>query len=127
MTIISTRLHGIMDYVVGILLVVAPWLFNFAAGGAETWIPVILGVGTILYSLMTSYEYGAADIISMKGHLWIDGIAGLFLTVSPWLFDFADMVDLPHLILGLLEIGAALMTDTQTPPTPQRQKAVKQH
>lgn len=111
MKIISSRTHGILDYTIGVLLIAAPWLLDFAAGGAETLIPVILGIGTILYSLMTNYEYGAAKIISMKGHLWIDGIAGLFLALSPWLFDFADLVYLPHLIVGLLEIGAALMTD----------------
>lgn len=118
MTIISTRTHGIMDYLMGVLLIIAPWIFNFAAGGAETWIPVILGIGTILYSLMTNYEYGAANIISMKGHLWLDGIAGLFLAISPWLFDFADLVYLPHLILGLLEVGAALMTDSTSVRSP---------
>lgn len=116
MKIISSRTHGIMDYTMGALLIIAPWLFGFSAGGAETWIPVILGLGTILYSLMTKYEYGAAKIISMKGHLWLDGIAGIFLALSPWLFDFADVVYLPHLILGLLEIGAALMTDPITSP-----------
>lgn len=111
MKIISTRVHGIMDYSMGLLLIAAPWIFNFASGGAETWIPVILGIGAIIYSLMTNYEYGAANIISMKSHLWIDGIAGLFLALSPWLFGFAAVVYLPHLILGLLEMGAALMTD----------------
>lgn len=123
MTIISTRVHGIMDYLMGVILIIAPWVFNFAAGGAETWIPVILGVGTILYSLMTNYEYGAANIISMRTHLWLDGIAGLFLAISPWLFNFADIVYLPHLILGVLEIGAVLMTDS-TPATSPTHRTV---
>jgi hypothetical protein len=48
----------------------------------------------------------------MQGHLALDLIAGIFLAVSPWLFGFSDYVYLPHLILGLLEIGAALFTQT---------------
>lgn len=111
MKVISTRVHGMMDYALGLLLIIAPWLLGFAEGGAETWIPVILGVGIILYSLMTDYEMGAVKTISMKGHLWLDGIGGLFLALSPWLFGFDEIVYLPHLILGLIEIGTALMTD----------------
>lgn len=112
MRVISTRAHGIIDYIVGILLIAAPWLFDFARGGAETWIPVILGAGTILYSLLTDYELGAARKIPMKTHLWLDVVAGAFLAVSPWLFGFADYVYLPHLIVGIAEIGVALMTQT---------------
>lgn len=111
MKMLSTRVHGIMDYLVGILLIISPWLFQFADGGAAMWVPVILGIGTILYSLMTNYEYGVAAVISMPTHLWIDGTAGLFLAVSPWLIGFVDVAALPHLIIGLLEMGAALMTN----------------
>lgn len=114
MHLISTRTHGILDYIIGLVLILAPWLLQFPAAGAQTWIPVILGIGIILYSLLTNYELGAARAISMPAHLWMDGIGGLFLGISPWLFGFAEMVYLPHLIIGILEVGAAAMTD----PTP---------
>ena len=99
-----------MDYLMGALLIIAPWLFGFARGGAETWVPVILGVGALLYSLMTAYELGVADVISMPTHLALDGASGALLAVSPWLFGFAEWVWVPHLVLGLIEIGAALTT-----------------
>jgi hypothetical protein len=50
----------------------------------------------------------------MKAHLALDVLSGIVLAASPWLFDFADRVYLPHLILGLIEIGAGLMTRTST-------------
>lgn len=112
MRFIPTRIHGIIDYIVGILLIAAPWLFDFARGGAETWIPVILGIGTIIYSLVTDYEVSATRKMAMTTHLWLDVIAGAFLAVSPWLFGFADYVYLPHLIVGIAEIGVSLMTQT---------------
>jgi hypothetical protein len=37
-------------------------------------------------------------------------MSGILLAASPWIFGFADTVYLPHLILGIAEIGAALMT-----------------
>jgi energy-converting hydrogenase Eha subunit G len=105
-----------MDYLMGVLLVAAPWLFGFARGGAETWVPVVLGVSTILYSLFTDYELSVSRSISMRTHLSIDMISGVFLALSPWIFGFNEFVYIPHLVLGILECGAALMTET-TPRT----------
>lgn len=110
MRFINTRMHGIMDYLMGIVLIIAPWLFGFANGGAAQWVPIVLGLGALVYSMITDYELGLLKIISMKVHLWIDLVAGIFLAASPWIFGFAQEVYLPHLILGILEIGASLMT-----------------
>ncbi len=112
MRFIPTRIHGMLDYGMGLLLIVSPWLFGFADGGAAQWVPIILGLGAILYSLFTDYELGLVRSIPMTGHLGLDAASGLLLAVSPWLFQFADTVYWPHLILGLLEIGAAVMTHT---------------
>ncbi|THU32981.1 hypothetical protein FAM09_26415 [Niastella caeni] len=110
MKLISTRVHGYLDYIMGVLLIAAPWIFDFARNGAETWVPVILGISTILYSLLTDYELGVTRMISMRTHLMLDLVSGLLLAVSPWLFGFAEYIWQPHLILGLLEVGAVLMT-----------------
>jgi hypothetical protein len=113
MRFIPTKVHGLLDYLVGALLAVSPWLLNFNRGGAETWVPVLLGIGAILYSLFTNYEWGVARRISMPTHLTLDLLSGIFLAASPWIFGFADYVYLPHLILGIFEIGASLMTKRQ--------------
>ncbi len=110
MRFIETKTHGYLDYLMGVLLIAAPWLFDFAAGGAETWIPVVLGAAMILLALITDYELGAARKVAMRTHLTIDLISGALLAVSPWLFGFADDVWAPHLIFGILEMGAALTT-----------------
>lgn len=111
MRFINTRIHGMIDYMMGILLIISPWLFDFANGGAAQWVPIILGLGALLYSIMTDYELGLIKVISVKAHLMIDLVAGIFLAASPWIFGFADEVYLPHLILGIAEIGASLMTE----------------
>lgn len=102
-----------MDYAMAILLIISPWLFGFYQGGAESWVPIILGAGVIVYSLITDYELSATKNISMKTHLTLDLMGGVLLAVSPWLFGFAEIVYLPHLIFGIAEIGAALMTETE--------------
>jgi hypothetical protein len=112
MRVISTKVHGVMDYLMGVLLIAAPWLLNFNRDGAETWIPVILGVGVIVYSLMTDYELSISKTLSMKTHLTLDIASGIFLAASPWIFGFNDYVYLPHLILGIVEVGVGAMTET---------------
>ncbi|MDZ5695834.1 SPW repeat domain-containing protein [Chelativorans sp. M5D2P16] len=110
MRFISTRTHGIADYLIGILLIIAPWLLGFANGGAAQWVPIILGLGLIAYSLLTDYELGVSAMIPMPIHLGLDIAGGAILAVSPWLFGFADTVFWPHLIVGLVEIAAGLTT-----------------
>jgi hypothetical protein len=111
--VIPTRIHGVLDYIVGLLLIAAPWLFGFAGEGAAAWIPIILGVGLIVNALITDFELGVVSIVPMPVHLMIDVVAGVFLAVSPWLFGFADVVWVPHVVVGLFAIAAGLMTETR--------------
>jgi hypothetical protein len=127
MRFIPTKIHGILDYLVAIVLMSAPWLFNFDRGEAETWIPVLLGVATIVYSMLTDYEWGMSRAISMKSHLVIDLVSGIFLAASPWIFGFYDYVYLPHLILGIIEIGAALTRQKQTMYEKGQRKLIHSH
>lgn len=106
---ISTKVHGYLDYMMGLLLIVAPFIFRFPEGAA-TYLPIVLGAGTFVYSLMTDYELGLLKVIPMKGHLGIDLMAGLLLIAAPWLFGFADIMFWPFVILGLVEVGASLLT-----------------
>ena len=112
MRFIPTNIHGIIDYIVGIALIAAPWLFGFAFGGAETWVPVIIGAAIIIYSLFTDYEWGVFRKLKMETHLGLDIGFGLVLAVSPWLFGFAGIVWVNHLLVGLLFIGAGILTKT---------------
>lgn len=110
MRFLPTRVHGVIDYLVGALLIAVPWLFGFARGEAETWIFVAMGVAAFIYSIFTNYELGAVKKIPMPVHLTLDALSGILLAASPWLFGFADQVYIPHLIFGLFEIGASLIT-----------------
>jgi hypothetical protein len=116
---IPTSVHGVLDYLVGIALIVAPWLFSFAyVGGIAVYLPIILGAGLILYSLLTKYELGIPGIkfIPMPIHLIIDFIAAALLAVSPFVFSFSNKplnVWLPHLVVGVVVILVVLVSQTQ--------------
>jgi hypothetical protein len=123
MRFLPTKVHGYLDYIMGALLIASPWLFDFERSGAETWVPIVVGAGVIIYSLMTDYELGATKAIPMRTHLTLDLAGGIFLAASPWIFGFDDYVYMPHLVLGILEIGASLMTKTQPQYGPHHSKA----
>lgn len=111
---INTRTHGIIDYATGALLLVAPYLFGFATGGIEQWLPQVIGAMIILMSLFTDYELSMTRAIPLRVHLGMDMATGALLAVSPWLFGFADVIWWPHLLVGLMEIVVVLMTRRTT-------------
>lgn len=113
MQVIDTRLHAVLDYAVGALLIIAPYLFGLANGGIEQWLPQVLGAATIIMSLMTAYEFSFAKIIPLRVHLGVDVASGALLAVSPWLFGFAGIIWWPHLLVGLIEIVVVVLTKRQ--------------
>jgi hypothetical protein len=100
MKFIPTYVHGFIDYVIGIFLIIMPWLFEFPTDENETLIPAFVGIGIIAYSFATNYEYGGLKVISMNSHRRLDYLAGFVLALSPWLFGFHKLVYLPHVMIG---------------------------
>ena len=114
MKIINSKFHGVLDYVVSLVLIISPWILGFANRKAEMWVPVILGICSIIYSLFTKYELGVFKILPFKTHLAFDALSGILLATSPWIFGFAEDIYIPHLIFGILEIVVVAITKTQT-------------
>jgi hypothetical protein len=116
MRVIPTRMHGMMDYVIGIVLVASPWIFGFAKESSTAkWTFIVVGAVILLTSMMTNYELGMMHVIPMHMHLGADALAGIVLALSPWIFGYANDAGsnawLPALIIGLLELGTAGMSD----------------
>ena len=112
MRFLSTRVHGMIDYPTGLLLILAPYIFGFADGATAQYVPQFAGVVVLLQSLVTRYELSVAKLVPMPLHLVMDVAAGALVAASPFLFGFADRVLWPHVVLGLAEIGIALVTRT---------------
>jgi len=115
---VPTWLHGYFDYIGGIVLIAAPFLFGFfSMCGVAVILPIVLGIGLILYSLLTDYERGipALKFIPMPVHLILDFIASALLAASPFLFGFSNQapnVWLPHVVAGVGVIILVLVSQT---------------
>src|ERR1700750_885629 len=113
MRFIRTKFHAPLDYIVGVALIAAPWIFHFSDNTAATVVPIVLGIGLIAYSLITNYELGLWKLAPMAVHNVIDIAAGAFLAPPPWLFGFAAEsanVWVPHVVVGLAAIFLGLTT-----------------
>ena len=113
---ISTRMHGVLDYVLGAVLLLAPNLFGFAdADGPAVWVPRLIGALAIMQALVTRFELGLVKLMPMKFHLFNDFAAGAFLAASPWLLNFYDSANqrlwVPNLIAGIGILIVTAMTE----------------
>jgi len=119
---VPTGVHAYFDYIGGIALLAAPFVFGFySIGGPAVIIPMVLGIGLILYSLLTNYELGIPGLkfIPMPYHLAFDFIASAFIAISPFLFGFINKAPnawLPHIIAGVVVILLVLVSQTRYQP-----------
>ncbi len=120
MKIIPRFFHGVLDYLVGLFLIVSPNLLGFAdTGGATVWVPRIIGLMMLLQAFMTDYELGAVKVIPFGTHLMADYVVGALLIASPWLFGFSDSsrtATLTAVLVGGLVLGSNLMTQPRGRP-----------
>ncbi len=110
MKLISTRVHGMLDYgTVGMLLLL-PRVLRWR----RTVRQLVTGaaLGTLAYSAVTRYEWGLIKVLPMKAHLALDGVNGLLFSLAPILLQEEDLDVAGGLVgIGLFEISAALLTD----------------
>lgn len=111
MKLISIKLHSILDYIFGIILLLSPWIFMFNKDLYNAGAPVVIGAFVIGYSLFTNYNYSLAKIIPFRFNLFLDVCCGVVLAASPWIFNFEDIVYIPHLFLGGVQILLAANTN----------------
>ena len=104
MKFINSKTHSILDYLAAVLLIASPYLFGFNDGSIAHYMPVALGIATIILSLLTNYEGGISKVISFRLHLILDVCQALLLGLSPWLFGFADRVYQPHVLMAVAEL-----------------------
>jgi hypothetical protein len=114
MKIIPSKIHTYIGLVVGVVLIAAPWIFGFDDESTPKWTAVVIGLFLLVNELVTTSPSSPVKVVPMKAHIAIEVVTGIVLAVSPWLFGFADLDSkawVPHLVVGILVVGYALITD----------------
>ena len=109
---ISTKTHGIIDYVAGSMLTVLPEILK--TGPLARMLFRSAGVGAGVYSMTTDYEMGVVKALPMQAHLALDAASGVtMLGAAALLDDETTSTRLAMAGVGLFEIFAALTTETE--------------
>lgn len=109
MKFINSKLHGILDYLVGFTLA-CPYIFEYYPNNNQSLVLLSIGGLIVFYSLFTDYEFGLIRQIPLKVHLWLDVMAGLFLIGTPWLFPSHHYYLMWPVLLGISELLIVLFS-----------------
>jgi hypothetical protein len=109
---ISTRTHGILDYLTAAKLATLPGMLGFSE--RTTRALQMMAIGKLCYSMLTDNELGLVRLLPMKAHLAMDALNGVALAALPYLLDEDDAAARAVCIgAGLMELSSAAMTQTQ--------------
>ena len=111
MKFISPKLHGILDYSVAIVLIVAPVVLRFSdVSVAAAVISAVAGIGLVIYSLLTAYSGGVRALIPFRVHLVLDALAAVALLVVPFLLGFAGTPREFYIVIGAAVLAVVACT-----------------
>jgi hypothetical protein len=101
-----------LEPIVGLVFIAAPWIFGFSDADDATTVSVVLGALVLLTGLTTRWRMGVVKLLSLGAHRMMDMLVAFVAIVSPFVLGFSDNGAATRflIVMGLLELGATLMT-----------------
>jgi Na+-translocating ferredoxin:NAD+ oxidoreductase RnfD subunit len=75
-----------LTLIIGLFLVVAPWLLGFDTNTTATWTSVILGA---VLAFVSGYKATIRDTTNWV--YWVAAVAGIAAVLAPWVFGFTTL------------------------------------
>jgi len=85
---IPAWLHGVLEYVVVVVLIAAPFVLHFQAGAA-TAASIVIGVILLFVVATTVGRTGLVDQIPVAVHVLLDYVLAAVLVACPFIFGFS--------------------------------------
>jgi hypothetical protein len=86
---IPLAVHGLIEYVAGVLFIVAPFVLGFESGAA-TAVAIVLGVIIIIVAATTDGPTSLINSIPINVHIVLDYVLAGVLVGVPFIFGFSD-------------------------------------
>jgi hypothetical protein len=105
-------LHGVLDYVVGALLIAAPFLLGFDDIGSATAVAIVSGVVLLAVAAASDGPVSLVNSIPKSVHILLDVAMGAFFIAAPFLFGFSDdgSPTAFFIVLGVLGVLSVIAT-----------------
>ena len=99
---ITSRVHGILDYITVLIFALAPSLFTLSEAGAL--LAYTLAIVHLLMTILTGFSSGLIKIIPFQFHGYVELIVGLLLAIAPWIIGefFSSTGQLFFSIMGVI-------------------------
>ncbi len=111
MKLISPYVHGWLDYVTMISLLIIP--LTLKLNGRAEFMLIGFALFEFILAVMTRYPLGATRQIPFPVHGMIDLISGVAMLAAPWIFNFHGISDERnfYLVLGVIYLAVWALTD----------------
>ena len=116
--------HGVIEYLAGVLFIAAPFLFGFADDTA-TAVSIVAGVLILVLTASTALPTGLIKSIPVQAHAVIDFALAGVLIAAPFLFGFSDdgTATAFFIVLGVVHLLLTIATrfvSEERPPRPRQ-------
>lgn len=81
-------IHGVIEYIAGVVFIVAPFVLKFDSGTAKA-VSIVFGILILGVAASTDGPTGLSRSIPIKGHVVLDFVVAVALVASPFLFSFS--------------------------------------
>jgi hypothetical protein len=86
---VSLFAHGVAEYGIGGLTILAPFLFSFDSDVARL-VSLLMGAGIIVLAFVAEAPTGVARNMPIASHVVLDYVASIVMLISPFVFGFKD-------------------------------------
>jgi hypothetical protein len=84
---IPRAVHGLVEYLAGILFIAAPIIWSFDEGTA---LSIVVGVVILAIAATTDGPTSLVNSVPLSAHIALDYVLAIFLVASPFVFGFDD-------------------------------------
>lgn len=92
-------IHTLLDYAIGVLLLVGPWLFDLTSSFIASSTTIAFGAVVIANAYCMNYRVRGRRL-PVPMHMLCDVVCGGLLVAAPWILRFAERSWIPHLVVG---------------------------
>ena len=114
---VPVSVHGIIEYLAGILFIAAPLLFEFESAVA---LSIVIGIVVLVVAATTNGPTSLVDALSLTVHVVLDYVLAIVLIAAPFLFGFSDesTPTVFFMVLGVVHLLVTIATRFVPAPRP---------